>query len=99
MNWDAIGAVGDLVSGAGVIVTLAFIAVQIRQSRDVIADNSRALRAQAKQSSMRLHSDYLEALLLSPELRAALRASGANDYEQLSEDEKSLVAIAWVLTN
>ncbi len=32
MNWDAIGAVGDFVGGAAVIVTLAYLALQVRAS-------------------------------------------------------------------
>ena len=32
MNWDAIGAVGEVVGAAGVIFTLLYLAMQIRQS-------------------------------------------------------------------
>ena len=32
MNWDAIGAIGNLVSGLGVIVTVAYLALQMRQN-------------------------------------------------------------------
>ena len=32
MNWDAIGAIGDFVGGAAVIVTLAYLALQVRAS-------------------------------------------------------------------
>lgn len=32
MNWQAIGAIGEVVGGAGVIITLAYLAVQIRQN-------------------------------------------------------------------
>jgi hypothetical protein len=32
MNWDAIGAIGELVGGAAVLVTLIYLAVQIRQA-------------------------------------------------------------------
>ena len=40
MNWDAIGAVGEIVSAIAVIVTLAYLAVQIR-------DGARASRSAA----------------------------------------------------
>ena len=39
MNWEAIGAIGELCGAAGVIVTLVYLSTQIRQ-------NSRALMAQ-----------------------------------------------------
>ena len=32
MNWDAIGAIGELIGAAGVIATLLYLATQIRQS-------------------------------------------------------------------
>ena len=32
MNWDAIGAVGEIIGAAGVIITLAYLATQIRQN-------------------------------------------------------------------
>ena len=32
MNWEAIGAIGDLMGGLVVIVSVAYLAVQIRQS-------------------------------------------------------------------
>ncbi len=40
MNWDAAGAIGEIVGAAGVIVTLVYLAVQIRQ-------NTKSLRAAA----------------------------------------------------
>ena len=32
MNWDMLGALAELVAGAGVIATLAYVAVQMRQN-------------------------------------------------------------------
>ena len=42
MNWEAIGAVGEILGAAGVIATLAYLAVQIRQ-------NTRMARAATRQ--------------------------------------------------
>ena len=36
MNWEAIGAVGELLGALGVIVTLGYLAVQIRQNTRVV---------------------------------------------------------------
>ncbi len=35
MNWDAIGAVGELVGAAAVVVTLIFLTIQLRQNTKV----------------------------------------------------------------
>lgn len=42
MNWEAIGAIGEILGAIGVIVTLAYLAVQIRQ-------NTKATRASTAQ--------------------------------------------------
>ena len=41
MNWDAIGAIAEIVGAAAVIVTLAYLAIQIRQNTQM---NASALR-------------------------------------------------------
>jgi hypothetical protein len=41
MNWDAIGAIGDLVSGVGVVVTLGYLGIQVGHARQ---EARRALR-------------------------------------------------------
>jgi hypothetical protein len=40
MNWEAIGAVGELLGSLAVFVTLGYLAVQVRHAR---AEASRAL--------------------------------------------------------
>ena len=43
MNWDALGAVAELIGAVGVIVTLAFLAFQIRQNSTLLKTNTRQL--------------------------------------------------------
>jgi hypothetical protein len=45
MNWDAIGAIGEIVGAAAVVLTLAYLAIQIRQAKRSTADQSRIFRA------------------------------------------------------
>ena len=45
MNWEAIGAIGEVLGAIGVIVTLAYLAVQIRQNTRDIRCYIRALRS------------------------------------------------------
>lgn len=40
MNWEAIGAIGETLGAAGVIATLVYLAVQIRDSNRVAEDAS-----------------------------------------------------------
>ena len=34
LNWEAIGAVGEILGAMGVIITLAYLAVQIKYTRN-----------------------------------------------------------------
>ena len=43
MTWEAIGAIGEIIGAAAVVITLLFLVAQLRT-------NSRAIRAQIKQS-------------------------------------------------
>jgi hypothetical protein len=53
MNWDAIGAIAELLGAVGVIASLVYLATQIRQSREQMGENTRALRAGTYQQFQR----------------------------------------------
>ena len=40
MNWEAIGAIGEIIGAAGVIATLVYLAIQIRQNTKTVASNT-----------------------------------------------------------
>ena len=64
MNWDAIGAVGELLGSLAVLVTLAYLAVQVRHAREQMARAARDARFDALRQ--------LSALLVTtPQLRHA----------------------------
>ncbi len=39
MNWDAVGAVAEILGALGVIVTVAYLAIQIRQNSKLLASS------------------------------------------------------------
>jgi len=45
VNWDAIGAVGEILGAIAVVATLGYLAVQIRAARESAADANRLNRA------------------------------------------------------
>lgn len=50
MNWDAIGAIGDLVGGVAVIVSLVYVGLQMRQGNKISKSESlRELASEAKE--------------------------------------------------
>ena len=61
MNWEAISAIGQLVAAAGVVVSVIYLALQVRSSAP-----------QTRLASMRTMSDafnqWLQSLVLDPEV-------------------------------
>lgn len=80
MNWEALGAIGDLVGAAAVVATLLYLAVQIRQ-------NNSSQRVAAKQEMTRQFADFIDFLVLNPELESLQDRGLAG--EKLSKDEFS----------
>lgn len=58
MNWDAIGAIAELAGAGGVIVTLTYLAVQLRQNSTLLsASMANAHREAANELTILLASD------------------------------------------
>jgi len=96
MNWEAIGAVGEVLGAVGVIVTLAYLALQIRQNSEHIEQNVRSQRLSA---SAALHHDLTEirlSFLTDPEL-LRIFAQGRSDPNTLSPDERTRFMVTCTL--
>lgn len=80
MNWEALGAIAELLGAIGVIATLFYLAVQIRQ-------NTKSIRAAAFQETMRDIAAVADLAVQQPELtRAYLK--GLNDLEELDSEDR-----------
>jgi hypothetical protein len=81
MNWTAIGAIGEILGAAGVIITLVYLARQVRQ-------NTRATRLSTAQSIATAARDWNRPLLQDPELAWTFQV-GTEDPTQLDEKEQA----------
>lgn len=50
MNWDAIGAIGELVGGVAVIATLIYLAIQVKHSKALLERNESIALSQMYQA-------------------------------------------------
>jgi hypothetical protein len=80
MNWEAIGAVGEVLGALGVIATLGYLAVQIRQ-------NTRSVRAATYQEIVS-HAAEMNTSLYGEGAVAEIVLKGRADQSTLSEVER-----------
>jgi hypothetical protein len=86
MNWDALGALGDLIGGFAVVASLIYLAVQVRHSARQTNENTRALRITSRQAVQEAFARWRA--LLSDARLAELYLRGSQDYSALSRDER-----------
>lgn len=78
MNWDAIGAIGEIVGALGVILSVLYLAIQIRKdARARVAETSHSVAARA--------GAVQQILSENRELAAAWRKGLRGDTESLDE--------------
>jgi len=80
MNWEAIGAVGEIVGATAVVVTLLYVAVQIRNS-------TRETQAMGFQAAASLDQEFLLTIGASPVL-AQLWVTYLAAPQTLPDDQK-----------
>jgi hypothetical protein len=81
MNWDAIGAVGEILGAAGVIITLIYLSGQIRQSNRQIRGEAIANLAQLTQTFAADVRDNRELFRIA--------VAAAHDWNSNTEDDRN----------
>jgi hypothetical protein len=77
------GAIGELVAAVAVVISLAYLAVQIRQNTRQVEDNTRAVRAAAVHSGIQLIFENRVAIFSDAET-AAIFQKGLDGPGELS---------------
>ncbi len=89
LNWDAIGAIGELIGASAVLLTLAYLAIQLNRARsEYTRNNARELVTR--------NNAILGKLADDPELRDR-HVRGMHDYRALATDEQMAFS-AWMFT-
>jgi len=82
MNWDAVGAVGEIVGALAVVLTLAYLAAQVRYTRNAWQrQNEREMLAGVAQFSQ---------LIIEQKGLGDIFLRGQDDYAALSDEEEKL---------
>ncbi len=87
MNWEAIGAIGEIMAAAGVIGSLVFVGWQMLQ-------NTNALHTATSHSHMEIYTSLSMSIAENREL-ATLWSSGLADFSSLDDvDRVRFIAVA-----
>lgn len=87
MNWDIAGAISEIVGAIGIIVTLAYLALQVRQNSTHLAESAKLTEANQIEATANAVIEQRNMLLLNPELMD-LQTRGSQDYLSLDSRER-----------
>lgn len=79
MNWEAIGAIGEVVGAVGVVATLLYLALQIR-------GDARATRAATMHGQSNAYREFMQSLATDEEL-SSIYLRGIQDFRSLEDAE------------
>jgi hypothetical protein len=94
LDWDAIGAIGEILGAAAVVATLVYLAIQVRYAKNAAADVNRLSRAVGIR-------EMLAQQMTDSELSDAwIRAEGSvGNYQALADklglNEREALKVGW----
>ena len=95
MNWEAAGAIGEIVGALAVVATLGYLAIQVRWAKNAAADTNRLNRANNVMNTAAM-------LVANPDvLRGLNQAEGRTSYfesyaAKFGLDAEQAGAVSWV---
>ena len=84
MNWDALAAVAELVGALVVVVTLVYVATELRA-------NTKAVRKSAAESALSIVLEFTGDMARDNEV-SQLLTKGTEDWDSLSESDRTRLA-------
>jgi hypothetical protein len=87
MSLEDLGNIGEFVAAVGVVLSLIYLAVQIRQNTSQLIEGNRAQRLAAQRDTVAAFSRYRHLVVLNPDVSRLLQ-KGALDLESLTEEER-----------
>ena len=89
MNWEAMGAIGESIGAIGVILTLVYLARQIRHSADQTSLNTKSVQASAYQQLIDHHTQLNQNLTTNTELFGILVRAEQEGLNNLSAMDRN----------
>ena len=96
MNWEAIGAIGEILGAVCVIFTLFYLGLQLRQNTAQVRHSAMATEISAYQDMIGRISDLNTVRILNPGV-ASMITTGNQDPDDLSPDNRTSY-FTWIVT-
>jgi hypothetical protein len=81
-NWDAVGAIGEIVGATTVFISIVYLALQVKQS-------SSQIRSSGYQAAAQTANDFLKGLSSNPDALRVFEAA-QESYGDLAEEDQVL---------
>jgi hypothetical protein len=82
LDWTAVGAIGEMLGGSAVVISLIYLSYQVRQ-------NTRALRASATDAIVASLRDWMRPLILDADAARLFRTGIEGEWENFSPDDRA----------
>jgi hypothetical protein len=86
VDWEAIGAIGEIVGAAAVVASLAYLSIQVRGSSEILKRTEQATRTQNSQATVQNFDRWRDMILMPG--GAEIWSRGINDLSTLDSNEK-----------
>lgn len=87
MSWQDLGSLGEIISAVAVVISLVYLAFQIRQNTNQIDQNTKAAEAAAFDSSI-AHAIIARQAIFENEDVARIYHDGSIDPDSLSDHDR-----------
>jgi len=87
MNWEAIGAIGEIIGAIAVVASLIYLSVQIRHNSRQVEQQTSALNAESITATEIAHSTFRQSIINNPDV-ASLWRRAHESFNELNADEK-----------
>jgi len=96
MTLQDLGSIGEFVGAIAVVISLVYLALQVRRNTQQLASNQQALLRTESSSAHAQWSAFRHMLINNPDARAVWHR-GQADYDGLGEEEKD--QFYWIATD
>ena len=87
MNWEAIGAIGEIIAAAAVVFSFVYLAAQIRQNTQQVEEQCRTQRQNGLLGARSAFTEW-RSLVIQDATVAAIWKKGSDSLELLNEEER-----------